>query len=165
MREFVCYSMPGSKDFLYCDILKHESTSTFLNYTDYDFVIAAFNNKLRPFQFVKFASISLNKDFNGSAFQSALPDETSKENYINYFNQYSGAIQSSKLRKVVCARIKKIKNESTLSDTYRSLVGKYPEAFVFLVNTRASGCWMGASPELLLQSTPNGMKNRCTCRN
>lgn len=53
--------------------------------------------------------------------------------------------------KVVFSRRMKIGFPGDIKRVFLSLCRQYPDAFVFCFSTPESGCWIGASPELLLQ--------------
>lgn len=58
-------------------------------------------------------------------------------------------------KKVVAARVSLEKESIDLTQFFNLLCKRYPSAFVFLFFTPQSGCWIGASPELLLAKRGN----------
>ena len=53
--------------------------------------------------------------------------------------------------KIVAARVMITDLQFDLGATFFELARRYPDAYVFCFSTPATGCWIGASPELLLQ--------------
>ena len=58
-------------------------------------------------------------------------------------------------KKTITCRIISGHNEIDLQKSFLNLTEKLPDAFVFLFYTPESGCWLGASPEILLTSKNN----------
>lgn len=56
--------------------------------------------------------------------------------------------------KVVLSRTLVVEPPRSLTRTFRALCEAYPTAFVFCYRTPRTGCWIGASPELLLEASP-----------
>ena len=76
------------------------------------------------------------------------------------FDEYSEEVESiirllkgNPHRKVVAARV--ILNEESIdiADLFFNLCRRFPEAYIFCFSTPATGCWIGASPELLLEGS------------
>lgn len=74
------------------------------------------------------------------------------------FNEYAVEIKEIKetllkieTGKTVAARVATFDESIDLGATFFELSRKYPEAYVFCFATPATGCWIGASPELLLE--------------
>ncbi|PTN10410.1 chorismate-binding protein [Mangrovibacterium marinum] len=76
-----------------------------------------------------------------------------QENYLKDIDETVRVIQSTKLSKVIVSRIIPAKrgNES-IGELYMQLRRQTPNAMVYLVNLPGAGLWMGATPEVLLQS-------------
>lgn len=86
--------------------------------------------------------------------ESDFADETSYEEIVQKAVE---AIAKEKFKKVVLARSKKI-NLSTspnLINTFFTLTEAFSNAFVSLSYHPLSGCWIGASPELLMSVDEN----------
>ena len=56
-------------------------------------------------------------------------------------------------RKTIAARVIVEKEKIDIESSFRNLCKAFPNAFIFLFITPTSGCWLGASPELLLKSS------------
>ena len=72
-------------------------------------------------------------------------------NYQEYVAEAIRKIKSGVFTKVVTSSRKIMKISVSAYSLFEKLVGKYPDAFVFLISTEEFGTWVGASPELLLQ--------------
>ena len=80
-------------------------------------------------------------------------------NHSTYFEEYKKEIEGIKealsagtTDKVVASRVILETAALDLSATFFELSRQYPDAYVFSFGTPATGCWIGASPEILLKS-------------
>ena len=64
-------------------------------------------------------------------------------------------IQNGKLKKVVLSRKMEVKRPNSTLDTFRSLLGTYPNAFCYLFHHPKVGTWCGATPETLVRISGN----------
>ena len=87
-----------------------------------------------------------------------LPISTQNEaiSYNDYINLIEKTVEELKsdsdTQKIVISRIKELdKHDIDLSETFKNLHQHYPNAYVYLRYDVEEGCWMGASPELLLK--------------
>lgn len=78
---------------------------------------------------------------------------TSEEDFCNYVNAAIQDIKAGKLRKVVLSKVRKQENPADFSAAafFHTLCKKYPHAMVYLLQMPGAGCWMGATPEPLIQ--------------
>lgn len=68
------------------------------------------------------------------------------------------SIDSIKGGKTVAARIIREDGFIDVKESFLNLCRKFPDAYVFAFSTPITGCWIGASPELLLEaSEQNGL--------
>lgn len=74
----------------------------------------------------------------------------SKESHRLEVEKIREEIFNGNLKKCVAARCEVGTGRINIHDTFFSLCEAYPEAYIFLFHTSASGTWLGASPELLL---------------
>lgn len=83
----------------------------------------------------------------------------SKNDYFNDIKNTVSEIKNSKLAKVIVSRIIPHQRKSeSLGKLYQQLFNQTPNAFVYLVNLPKAGLWMGATPEILLQSDGQQMQ-------
>lgn len=96
---------------------------------------------------------------NASNERYKTPSIISKRDYFKAINTTVKEIKTSKLAKVIVSRIipKQRKNES-LGELYQQLFKQTPNAFVYMVNLPKAGLWMGATPEILLNSEGEQMQ-------
>lgn len=103
--------------------------------------------------------IVINPDFSFQTAETCHISETSKVNYITQANTLLKEIKANKFQKAILSRIKKQAFESVdYADLFKRIVKQYPKAFTYLFNIPNQGTWIGASPEVLLQSDAHGFK-------
>lgn len=76
---------------------------------------------------------------------------TTKEEYEEEIKVIKRFIDDSCEKKVVAARVKVENKRIDVGATFLSLSKAYPAAFTFCFSTPQTGCWIGASPEMLLR--------------
>lgn len=77
----------------------------------------------------------------------------SKDDYLKLIEETIAAIREGALSKVIISRQIPVKRTGTsLGTTFLQLQDQTPNAFTFLVNLPVAGIWMGATPEVLIQS-------------
>jgi isochorismate synthase len=78
--------------------------------------------------------------------------EISKERHIANVEKAVAEIKTGGLQKVIISRVKFVRRDfKQLSELFSALLTAYPKAMVYLINHEVYGCWMGATPELLLE--------------
>lgn len=80
--------------------------------------------------------------------------ECSKDEFIHLVEKGIKAIQEGQLNKIVPAKLKKVSlNENfDLIKSIKSLLDAYPNAFINFFHLPEVGTWIGASPEVLIQT-------------
>ncbi len=79
-----------------------------------------------------------------------------KENYLQTADSLIKAIRDESLQKVILSRIIQVEFDEQKSEQLFELLSEsYPNAFVYLISGRHFGTWIGATPEILLQSENN----------
>lgn len=84
-------------------------------------------------------------------------NSTSREEHEKEVEQIKKALERIGNGKIVATRILVERGIVDAGATFAELCHKHPSAFVFCFSTPATGCWIGASPELLLESCSNGV--------
>lgn len=84
---------------------------------------------------------------------------TNFEEYSFEVSEIIRDIQSGKGSKVVAARTILKDTDFDIAEKFYELCRRFPEAFVFCFSTPATGCWIGASPELLLEGREGNLKS------
>lgn len=79
---------------------------------------------------------------------------TPQDSYENYVAKSVEALNQGPLKKIVAARKVRIGAIQPSAKVFQALCMQYPQANVFAWWNEGS-CWMGASPELLLETTKN----------
>lgn len=77
---------------------------------------------------------------------------TEKEDFINNVNNALDAIAAGFFHKVVLSktRVETLNDDFSAAHFFLKLCDKYPNAMVYLLQMPGVGCWIGATPELLL---------------
>ena len=151
-QAFVAFSRPGEEDFYLniaeatFDVLTDENANLF------DFVIMPFQSDERLNVLLKYKQSFKNKSFSFRTQNNSDNPVISKEAYLEDIINIKVSINNSNLNKVVYSRTKKLPNHNTnLGTVFLMLKEKYPRAFTFIYNIPHVGCWIGATPELLIK--------------
>ncbi len=80
--------------------------------------------------------------------------------YLNYVQQIRKNIIDDKLDKVVAARSEPVAlpADFNASDYYIKLQQHFPSAMVYYISAEGLGCWTGASPEVLLETSSTQLR-------
>ena len=91
---------------------------------------------------------------NSEDFSQKIHDGDSKEHFLALVEQSISAIQKGNLEKVVPARTKHLNlpEEFDLAKAIKSMLDSYPNSFVNFFHIPQVGTWMGASPEVLIET-------------
>ncbi len=80
----------------------------------------------------------------------------SKNEYIGQVNAITNTIRDSEIEKVVLSRVQLVDNYDTDAlEIFYALCEKYPRAFKYIFNIPGAGCWLGATPEPLVDIHEN----------
>ena len=80
---------------------------------------------------------------------------TSQDSYESYVAKSVEALNQDPLKKIVAARKVRLNAVHPSAKIFQALCEQYPNANIFAW-WNGDFCWMGASPELLLETTKNG---------
>lgn len=103
----------------------------------------------KPFITIPYAGVK-KEEFPVSLY-SMPSSSTSYEDYSNEVESIVSDIKNGKCEKVVAARVIVKDEVLDIPEKFYELCLRFPDAFVFCFGTPATGCWIGASPELLLE--------------
>jgi isochorismate synthase len=95
--------------------------------------------------------ILVNPRFRFMSGHKGRPFSVPESDYIPLLQGFVEEIRNGDLHKAICSRV--IRKDMPTGDLYPLLMRlkkQYPFAFVYLVNVPGVGCWMGATPEILL---------------
>ncbi len=85
-------------------------------------------------------------------YNTDISMQNSQDDYHTVFqNIYNEILSDSGLKKVVLSRTKTLDRPDDLINYYHTLCEKFPNCFVNLFSSKATGTWIGASPEVLFK--------------
>ncbi len=155
---FFAYRLPGEGENIVCR--KGEVRSGIY---DDSFIIAPFENPGN--EVVSILSSSPSDLSKVNTFIDQLDDidlkyqypdaPTSRIEHQREVEEIIRDINNASDRKTIAARVIQEHTRIDLEYSFLNLCSAFPDAFVFLFITPKSGCWLGASPELLLKSHNN----------
>jgi len=115
------------------------------------FIISTFDKKQR-FHFIE------NSNSESFSFSKETPFCSSKKEYLETGKEFLNSLQTKNLSKAILSRVKKVKLEIEPSDFFNRLCQTYPNAFVYLASSPLFGTWIGASPEVLIETIGQNAK-------
>ena len=146
---FVMCSMPGSRS---VDLYIHDDSAS-----QHHFVIHPFIRHQIPTTILKTDQIIADPIVEFSTSTECSAAETSKRAYMDQAGILQRLLQNGKLRKAILSRIKlAVVDRPNYVSIFQQLVETYPKAFCYFYNIPGEGSWMGASPEVLLESHQAG---------
>ena len=149
--SFAAYSMPGSSDFHVTFQDDHSYTATPPDSDPY-FVIAPFRRDQEASKYIRADQLLLNQKFSLNMNTTCQFRSTEQDKYLSDVQRIITDIEARHYQKLVYSRIITAgRNEQSIYQIYRSLVERYTGAFVFCYYTPDGGCWMGATPESLIE--------------
>lgn len=158
-KSFSIFRLPYAKEINYIkgDLVKCLSDLPKDNFVVSDFEGNRYcfeNHQLEQFSEENFAN-ELNIDFcNLDIPLESKMIATSEQEFINNVEKGKEAIAEGKVSKVVFSKVKIQKNYiADYKKIFLNLCLAYPETFVCMFYDAQLGFWIGASPELLLEST------------
>ena len=168
-KYFAAWSMPGelSPTLIISeekDIVKIQEYKELNGMEGFVFAPFRMDNKI-PLLLIKPGILLKNQDDIASFDIDALPSSEkkertpvghffiSKEEYLRDIAETVSEIKKTRLAKVIVSRlISRERGQESPGRIYMELRKKSPNGFVYLVNLPEAGTWMGATPEVLLQS-------------
>lgn len=126
-----------------------------------NFVVSGFDGLFYGFNDLSIIKIEQNNlktevddtDFIDSLSKNESVSSTDKSDYLKDVQSGIDKVISGEVHKIVFSKTKVTKNYiSSIIDVYLTLCDSYPEGFVCLFYDKDHGCWLGASPELLIHS-------------
>lgn len=82
-------------------------------------------------------------------------ESTTKTQHCNEVENIISELKGNEFEKTIACRRICGKDNIDIKQSFLNLAEKLPSAFIFLFITPLSGCWIGASPEMLLKSNGN----------
>lgn len=149
--SFYAYREPGS------EMISFGSSESFMEGIGIPgFVIGLFSPRL-PFITIPYKGTKAT-GFRES-FYTMPSASTSFSEYQKEVTQIISDIEGGKCEKVVAARVMVENTSLDIADKFYDLCERFPEAYIFCFGTPATGCWIGASPELLLQGKEGSLES------
>lgn len=147
---FVVFRMPHDSDY---HILIDNPDPT-KEFEQYQFVIHPFDkNGVTRSKHLFADKLIKNIAFSFETSRECSLDATSKSAYLENADRLIEEMNCSKTEKVVLSRIHLIENDGVdLYSLFTELCSRYKSAFVYLLNIPRVGTWMGATPEMLIES-------------
>lgn len=147
--SFYAYRFPHD------NMMSYGSSESFLEgLGETGFVIGLFDPKL-PYITIPYRGTKQKENLER---RYVMPENsTSEKEYCNEVEQIVNDLKAGKGEKVVAARVLVKDQQLNIADCFYDLCQRFPEAFVFCFSTPSTGCWIGASPELLLENKDTQM--------
>lgn len=123
------------------------------------FVIGRFNPEL-PILTIPYRGVSqaVNQNIDSKTRYNMPITSTPKAEYSQEVKEIIKALREGKGDKVVAARVIVSETSFDIADKFYELCQRFPQSFVFCFSTPVTGCWIGATPELLLEGKENCLK-------
>ena len=158
-ESFAAYSLPGSNDFF---VTFQDNKSHLLIPPEglpY-FVVAPFIKGEELSRFISADQILCNQTFEISVSDDSPSQSTERAKYLKDVEQIIKDINDERYQKLVYSRvINTDRDRGSVFELFKNLVDQYEQAFVFCYHTPDGGCWMGATPELLIEDDSNGFRS------
>ena len=163
-QSFVIYKLPKTDDFILIYGILEESE---LVQNQENFIISSFKGNIYSFKDNRRITLTpdgldeLFKEIDLNDHLSSNPGlkSTEQKDFTDFVQQSVTEITNEQYHKIVPTKIKVSKNHiDSIPETLRSLASSYPETLVSFVFSIKVGCWVGASPEVLLQANETEVK-------
>lgn len=149
--SFYAYRMPGDMLFSF-----GSSESIVEGIGEPGFVIAPFDPLLPPLT-IPYRQIRPDKP--ATSFNDTFPTlSTTPEEHRREVLDIKEMLNGIGRGKVVAAKVSVGTGSVDLGATFLELSRNYPDAFIYCFGSPATGCWIGATPELLLRGTGSGLE-------
>lgn len=159
-EDFCIYRLPQQKDFYFIKG-KLEEISTSMHTSAFIvrpfegakiYSIAGFPQKIASLARLNFTWV-----FSKSKIGHVGSDKAA---YLQLIQKALHEIEEGIFEKVVISdtRYFDFNSKTHLLNLFEKIAEQYPNAFVYLLNTNAFGCWLGASPELLLSASDRNIE-------
>lgn len=119
------------------------------------FVVGRFNPQL-PFITIPYKGIKSNSGID-EVYMMPYVSTTEKE-YCEEVEEIQSVLQHDNDRKIVAARVLVRDSELDIASTFFDFCRKFPNDYIFCFSTPVTGCWIGASPELLLEGNSGQLR-------
>lgn len=139
VKDYIFYRIPGESIVM----LSGQFFELKENQTPKGFVLSDFEgNQVYGFK----------EDHDGTFGQVVPPDETEYDEYIHVAQEFVKSLQKNG-GKAVLSRVKRVNLTKQVDQLFQELCEVYPNAFVYTFLSTKLGCWIGATPETLVEVT------------
>lgn len=104
---------------------------------------------------LQFSKLCASKELDNLSPFTINGESTLKAQHRNEVESIISELKGNEYEKTIACRRICCTNILDIKQSFLNLAEKLPSAFIFLFITPLSGCWMGASPEMLLKSNGN----------
>lgn len=134
----------GNKGFVFKPFIENENYSSLFIKTDTQYNFHDFNEEFD----INTDNLKI-RTSNKFEPQKSTP----KIEYISNVNNTIESINNGLINKAIISGIvvKEVENDFNIIDVFQKLSAAYKDVFVYIVNSPETGCWLGATPELLLK--------------
>lgn len=156
---FVSYRKPNEKTVK--NILQSDDKLYMVDdFSEQGFVFAPFNSSKKTFliPFSKTFEFPYSETVNDFKIDVPVSKTTKKDSYINLVEKTIKTICNTDIDKVVLSRKEEIATEKNPILLFKNALKLYENAFVYLWYHPKVGCWIGATPEILLETKNNRFK-------
>lgn len=163
-QSFVLYQLPKTEEFT---LIYGELEQSEVLFNEENFIVQPFHDQAHAFKNHKritltgtgLTALFENIDLKQFLKQNTNLTNTDQSDFENFVSESVTDILAGKYHKIVPSKVKTSKNNiSSVADTLKELTKSYPEALVTFLFSPDLGCWLGASPEVLLKETDGEMK-------
>jgi isochorismate synthase len=146
--SFVAYSLPGKSSYCLLHSKDLDGAENAVS-SPHPFCISNFLKEKNNYTF---DHLTENTPFEFSPSQKTKLLSTDKDKYISDTKKIIREINAGAYQKLVYSRVKHVdRSEQGVAELFLRLVEEHRSAFVFCYHIPERGCWMGATPELLVK--------------
>ncbi|MGB0897158.1 MAG: chorismate-binding protein [Flavobacteriaceae bacterium] len=157
---FVAYKKPNDAS-VHTLFQKDDTVNYVTDFSESGFVFAPFDTTEQPilisFDHSFTTDYKCEKDLLSSV--DIAFDVSAKTQHEALVSKAISEIEQTDLKKVVLSRVEQVEvTPISPIEVFEKALAEYPNAFVYLWYHPAVGCWLGATPEVLLQTRNNKFK-------
>ena len=147
--SFIAYSLPGNSSYYLLHSKDCDDTKNTTSSPPPPFCISSF---LKEKDIYSFVHCTENTAFEFCAEKKTKLFSTDKHKYITDTKKIIAEISAGAYQKLVYSRVKHVdRSEQGVAELFLRLAAEHRSAFVFCYHIPERGCWMGATPELLIK--------------
>lgn len=148
MRDGLIYRFPGEPVQAFTGNWQKHLFSELKSVSDAFVVSNAEGSEVLVFADVELCAL---ESFPVTLNQSKETPVFTKADYLQSLNALLDEMNQQELNKVVFSRIDAVSAEVDVLDVIKQLDAAYPQTLIYYIQSTEWGCWLGATPEILLQ--------------